>query len=108
VSDRLALLGDAAHAMTPFLAQGAAMAIEDAAVLAEALYGASDLPAALRAYAETRKPRVKEVAAAAKRTGDRYHFGGVKALARNAALRLAGPRLVLAQNDWIYSWQSAT
>ena len=91
--------------MTPFLAQGAAMAIEDAAVLAETLYAADDLPAALGAYAEARRPRVAAVAAASRRTGEYYHYGGIKALARNAALRFAGPRLVMDQNDWIYRWR---
>ncbi|MEX0852905.1 MAG: FAD-dependent monooxygenase [Bauldia sp.] len=107
VSDRLALVGDAAHAMTPFLAQGAAMAIEDGWVLAEALYGAPDIPAALLAYAEVRRPRVARVAAAVAVAGDRYHYGSAKALARNAALRLAGPRLILGPHDWIYGWQPA-
>jgi len=107
VADRLALIGDAAHAMTPFLAQGAAAAIEDAAVLAETLYAAADLPRALATYAEIRRPRVARLAAATDRAGDRYHFGGLRALARNAALRLAGPRLVLAQHDWIYGWRPA-
>ncbi len=104
MSGRTALLGDAAHAMVPFLAQGAAMAIEDAAVLAAALYGASDVPAALRAYEAARKPRVARVWQAARQTGDTYHFGAAMGAARNAALSLGGARLVLGQTDWIYRW----
>jgi len=105
VADRLALIGDAAHAMVPFLAQGAAMAIEDAAVLADSLYGATDLSAALAAYADSRRPRVSRLAAAALHAGHIYHFAGVRALARNAALRVAGTHLVLGRNDWIYNWR---
>ena len=105
VTGRLALLGDAAHAMPPFLAQGAAMAIEDAAVLADALAAATDVPAALHAYVAARQPRVIAVAAASARAGTRFHMRGFAAGARNLALRLAGRRLILAANDPIYSWQ---
>ncbi len=106
VAGRVALIGDAAHAISPFLAQGAAMAIEDAAVLADALDGAADLPMTLRTYAEARRARVVEVGAASRRTGDVYHFAGARALARNTALRLGGARLVLSRNDWIYRWRA--
>jgi salicylate hydroxylase len=103
--DRLTLLGDAAHAMEPYLAQGAAMAIEDAAVLAGKLRNAADIPAALRAYEAERKPRVTAVARAANLTGRRYHYAGPLAFARDMALRYDAPRFVLDQNDWIYRWQ---
>jgi salicylate hydroxylase len=104
-SDRLVLLGDAAHAMEPYLAQGAAMAIEDAAVLAGHLRGATDVPAALRAYEAARKPRVAAVASAAARTGRQYHFAGPLAFARDTALHFAAERLILERNDWIYNWR---
>ena len=102
--DRFALLGDAAHAMAPFLAQGAAMAIEDAAVLADRLHGATDIPAALREYEVIRKKRVIGVAAASEETGRRYHDTGIMAVARDTALRLAGVPLILGRSDWIYRW----
>jgi salicylate hydroxylase len=102
---RLALLGDAAHAMAPFLAQGAAMAIEDAAVLAGSLRGTTDIPAALRVYENARKARVAHVAEAANKAGAQYHYGGLLALARDTALRFAGERLTLDRNDWIYRWR---
>jgi salicylate hydroxylase len=101
----LALLGDAAHAMLPFLAQGAVMAIEDAAVLARTLAGTADMPAALKSYEAQRKGRVGKVAAAAARTGDRYHLAGAMATARDLALRVAGERLILNELDWIYRWR---
>jgi salicylate hydroxylase len=101
---RVALLGDAAHAMHPYLAQGAAMTMEDGAVLAAALRGATDVPAALRAYEAERKARVAKVAKAAVATAAQYHATGIMRLGRNAALTLAGPRLILQRNDWIYRW----
>jgi len=101
---RLALLGDAAHAMAPFLAQGACMAIEDAAVLADRLHTIADVPAALSAYAIARKGRVAKVAREAQRAGATYHYRGPMAFARDTALRFAGPRLILDRNDWIYRW----
>ncbi len=103
--DRLVLLGDAAHAMRPFLAQGAAMAIEDAAVLAERLAAIGDTPAALRAYVAERQPRVAKIAAASTRTGDRFHMSGVMGLGRNLVLRYAGAKLIERDSDAIYRWQ---
>jgi salicylate hydroxylase len=91
--------------MTPFLAQGAVMAIEDAAVLARSLAAVSDVPQALAAYAGERRGRVKRVAATASRTGQRYHFTGAMAAARDLALRVAGETLVLNEVDWIYRWR---
>ena len=104
VNERTALIGDAAHAMVPFLAMGAVMAIEDAAVLAASLYGAGDVPAALSAYEAARKERVTRVWAAARQAGETYHYGAAMATLRNAALTIGGARLVLGQTDWIYRW----
>jgi salicylate hydroxylase len=108
LGDRLVLLGDAAHAMPPFLAQGAAMGIEDAAVLAEALSAGPDTATALKAYVAARQPRAVAVAAASVLAGRRFHLRGLAALARNVALRLAGARLILARNRAIYRWQPPT
>ena len=58
---RVALLGDAAHPMTPFTGQGACQAIEDAVVLAESLRSGADVAASLRAYAARRQPRTNEI-----------------------------------------------
>lgn len=62
VDGRVAVLGDAAHAMTPFLAQGACQALEDATVLAAELADATDIPAALARYDQARRPRSQMVA----------------------------------------------
>jgi len=101
----IALLGDAAHAMPPFLAQGAAMAIEDAAVLGKALAASSEPAAGLAAYEAARKPRVARVWKAAWRTGAHFHYGERMAALRDLALRLGGASLLFRQNDWIYRWQ---
>ena len=85
----LALIGDAAHAMTPFAAQGAAMAIEDAIVLAN-LVAASpdDLPAALAHYEALRRPRIKNVAARGRFNHFVWHAWGPVALGRDMVLKV--------------------
>jgi 2-polyprenyl-6-methoxyphenol hydroxylase-like FAD-dependent oxidoreductase len=99
------LLGDAAHPMLPFLAQGAAMAIEDAFVLAGALARSPDNPArALRDYERQRQPRTARVQRAARRNDVVYHLGQPAAFIRDAALAALGGRRLLAQYDWIYRW----
>jgi 2-polyprenyl-6-methoxyphenol hydroxylase-like FAD-dependent oxidoreductase len=62
VRGRVALLGDAAHAVTPDIGQGACLAIEDAAVLATIMGSAADVPSALNAYDRARRPRTERMA----------------------------------------------
>jgi len=104
---RVALIGDAAHAMPPFLAQGAAMAIEDAWVLADQLRDADDVAEAFRRYEDARKPRVRRVARESDRAGSIYEMSGGMALARDLALSIGRERLVSARYDWIYAWRPA-
>jgi salicylate hydroxylase len=108
-SGAMTLLGDAAHAMLPFAAQGAAMAIEDAAVLAKCLAGTGDSAAqiapALKRYAALRRARVARVARTARRNGKVYHLSGAAALARDLFIRAIGPQRLLARQDWIYDWR---
>jgi 2-polyprenyl-6-methoxyphenol hydroxylase-like FAD-dependent oxidoreductase len=102
------LLGDAAHPMLPYLAQGAAMAIEDAWVLARALAERrDDAPAALRNYERARHARTARVQHAAHRTGTVYHLGGGAALLRRLALAAMGGQRLIARYDWIYGWTPA-
>jgi salicylate hydroxylase len=106
----IALLGDAAHAMLPFAAQGAGMAIEDAAVLAKCLSEAAGengagIPAALQRYAQLRRARVARVQRAARSQGRIYHLTGTMALARDLAIKALGPQRVLARQNWIYNWR---
>jgi salicylate hydroxylase len=103
----VALLGDAAHAMLPFAAQGAAMAIEDAAVLSQCLaQEPSDVDAALVHYAAKRRPRIARVRRAAQQNGSIYHMSGPMAFARNATMRLLGGARLMARQDWIYDWRA--
>lgn len=106
----VALLGDASHAMLPFAAQGAGMAIEDAAVLAKCLGQAGDpaldISAALERYASLRRARVGRVQATARQSGRIYHLRGPMALARDLAIRAIGARRLHARQDWIYDWQA--
>jgi salicylate hydroxylase len=107
----VALLGDAAHAMLPFAAQGAAMAIEDAAVLAKCLAGLQNegpaaLSIALQRYAKQRRPRVTRVQRSARQAGRIYHLAGPLAFARNLAIKAMGPKRMLSRQDWIYDWRA--
>ena len=107
----IALLGDAAHAMLPFAAQGAGMAIEDAAVLAKCLgetqnERAPSIALAMQRYARLRLPRVTQVQRAARQSGRIYHLTGPAAAARDLAIKLMGANRVLARQDWIYDWRA--
>lgn len=101
---RIALLGDAAHPVLPFLAQGAAMAIEDAATLARCLAREADAPAALAAYARERIARVRRVHKAARANGRAYHAGRLKGLARDALIGHWGPAGMSRRYAWLYGW----
>ncbi len=106
----VALLGDASHAMLPFAAQGAGMAIEDAAVLAKCLgethnEGGPTIPAALKRYARLRRPRVARIQRAARQAGRIYHLSGPLAVARDLMIKAMGPKRMLARQDWIYDWR---
>jgi salicylate hydroxylase len=100
------LIGDAAHPMLPFLGQGAAMAIEDAAVLAGFLGASIDDPAdALRGYEAARRKRTARAQRLSRRQGRIYGMTGPEALVRNLAMRMMGGEKLLARYDWLYNWQ---
>ncbi|HSG95141.1 MAG TPA: FAD-dependent monooxygenase [Afifellaceae bacterium] len=100
---RIALIGDAAHAMLPTVAQGGAQAIEDAWVLADCLAATPDQPAtALQRYERRRKTRVVRVFNEAQRNATIYGLGGLAAVARNAAIALLPGPTHLARLDWLY------
>ncbi|HEV7246805.1 MAG TPA: FAD-dependent monooxygenase [Shinella sp.] len=100
------LIGDAAHAMTPFAAQGAAMAIEDAALLANRLAEATDTGQALRQFETTRRERVARVRSRGAFNRFAYHARGPIALARNLVLSLRGPESLAADLDWLYGYRT--
>jgi salicylate hydroxylase len=100
------LIGDAAHPMLPFLAQGAGMAIEDAAVLADMLGKYLDDPAdALRAYEGARWQRTARAQKASRGQARIYGRSGPEALIRNLGMRLLGGEKLRARYDWLYDWQ---
>ncbi len=98
----VALLGDAAHPILPFFAQGAAQAIEDAAALAAAVAASRDMPAALAAYSAARLARATRIQATSRELGRIYHLAGPAAAARDIAMKLAGPGRLMARYDWVY------
>ncbi len=98
---RVALLGDAAHPMRPYLAQGAGMAIEDAQVLAQCFcIDNATVPEQLQAYAEQRWVRNALVQARAIRNGRIFHATGPVAWGRNLSMRLMGERVM--DVPWLY------
>ena len=100
---RIALIGDAAHPMTPFLAQGAAQAIEDADALGRRLGGAADVETALAGYSADRVARANRVQREATMQGRLYHLSGPFALARDLTMRAMGSEGVLKRLDWLYA-----
>ena len=93
----MTLIGDAAHPMLPFLAQGAGMAIEDAAVLAHFLRKYRDDPAdALRGYEGARRLRTERAQQMSRRQGRIYGLSGPEALIRNLAMRALGGEKLLS------------
>jgi salicylate hydroxylase len=99
---RVALVGDAAHPMVPFLAQGAAQAIEDAGALARSLAQVEDIPAAVSIYSRDRIGRATRVQREALTLGRIYHMSGPLAFARDATMRLLGSRRLAERYDWLY------
>ena len=99
---RVALVGDAAHPMFPFLAQGAAQAIEDAGALSRIFGEVQDIPTALAIYSGDRVPRATRVQREALKQGHIYHLSGPLALARDVTMRMLGSRRLSERYDWLY------
>ncbi len=97
-NDKIILIGDAAHAMLPHLAQGAAFALEDAAVLAQCWPHVD-------AFLQARTRRWRRAQQLAARYQDIYHAKGAYKLARNTALRLPVFTPKFGGLSWVYAWQ---
>ena len=103
--DRILRVGDAAHPVQPFLAQGAVMALEDAVVLADLWPDGDSHPgAAFARFEALRRPRTERVAAMSRRNGVVYHMTGLGALARDSVLRWTSGARLLHQFDWLYGF----
>lgn len=104
---RVALLGDACHAMRPYAAQGSAMAIEDAWVQAECLAADDDIVRALTAYSKARVERLRRLHSTVARNAKTFHFSSwLTRFGRDTALRaLAGkPSRWVDQMDWLFGF----
>jgi len=107
VKNRIVLLGDSAHPMVPFVAQGACMAIEDAWVLADQLAKNTDISTALQSYQSIRKPRASKVQETALKSGRIYHTSnpllrGLLQTGMRLSAKLA-PAIMAGHYDWIYN-----
>jgi salicylate hydroxylase len=102
----ITLLGDAAHPMLPFLAQGAAMSIEDGYVLARELARGDDVPSALARYEAERRPRTSRVQLAARAQGEAIHFHSrLEWLKRRLGFyRRGGRNAEQLKRDWIFGY----
>jgi|RhiMetdeSRZDD1v2_1073273.scaffolds.fasta_scaffold459585_1 salicylate hydroxylase len=106
---RVTLLGDAAHAMLPFMAQGACQAVEDAVVLARclAVTAPNGVPAALREYETLRKPRVWDVQRASWRNATTYHLpDGQGQRERDAAWAASAARGPYSERGWLFAYDA--
>ena len=101
----VALIGDAAHASLPYLAQGAAMALEDAVVLGQSCIPDKDVATAFRDFELKRKPRTHRVIQTSRRMGRAYHLTGAVAAMRNAAISTLPGLTNPVRQDWLYGWR---
>ncbi len=100
------MIGDAAHPVLPFLAQGGGLAIEDAAVLVKILIAHDGDPwRAFRNFEKTRIGRTARTSYESRKMGKIYHMGGVMRLARNFVLRRQSPNSLLQRLDWLYQYR---
>jgi 2-polyprenyl-6-methoxyphenol hydroxylase-like FAD-dependent oxidoreductase len=106
---RVTLLGDAAHPMLQYLAQGACMALEDAVTLGESVrVSAGDLAAAFARYERARVVRTARVVLLTREMGRIYHAQGVERLVRNELWRGRTPERFYDALEWLYGWKEET
>ena len=103
---RAVLLGDAAHPMLQYLAQGACMALEDAVTLGEALReSGGDFERAFARYQRARVARTARVVLMAREMGRIYHAKGVERLVRNELWKGRTPERYYDALEWLYGWR---
>jgi len=103
---RVTLMGDAAHPMLPYLAQGGVLALEDALMLSDCLDAhPGDEAGACREFEARRRRRAHRVQAMSLRQGRIYRLAPPLSWARDAVLRLVPGAWLMAGYDWLYGWQ---
>jgi salicylate hydroxylase len=102
-TDRIMLIGDAAHPMLPFGAQGASQGIEDAVAVAAALRNATDAPAALRAYEQVRRARIRDVHAFIQENERNHHVEDAAAESRDEHM---AEDFGLRQREWLFAYDA--
>jgi salicylate hydroxylase len=104
---RVTMLGDAAHGMLQYMAQGACMAIEDAVTLGEAMkHCQGDVVNAFQLYEKSRIPRTARVVLSAREMGRLYHAKGVERLVRNQLWEGRTPERFYDALEWLYGWRA--
>jgi 3-hydroxybenzoate 6-monooxygenase len=104
--DRVTLLGDAAHPMLQYLAQGACMAMEDGVTLGQAVQACGqDFAQAFKLYEKARVARTARVVLSAREMGRIYHAKGVERLVRNDLWKGRSPERFYDAVEWLYSWR---
>jgi salicylate hydroxylase len=103
----IGLIGDAAHAMLPFQAQGAAMGIEDAAILAPLLMTEPTANSAFERFVALRRARVDRVARASIANGRAFHLEWPFTAARDLVLKIQGQQGHLRRLSWLYGYDAA-
>jgi len=106
-TERTTLVGDAAHPTLPYLAQGAAMGVEDAAVLTRALLQSATVPAALKLYQHNRMERTARIVEESQRNRKLFHIETVEEL-KIAFTERPDSRLNRERADWLYSYNPLT
>lgn len=105
VFGRVAILGDAAHPTTQYLAQGACMAMEDAVTLGEALrVNQNDWSKALELYQRSRVARTARIVLSAREMGRLYHAEGVERFVRNSLWKGRSQERFYDAIEWLYGW----
>jgi len=106
---RVTLLGDACHPMLPFMAQGAAQAMEDGMTLMACMHQIADVPEALARYQELRLPRTSFVQSLAAANKARFHLpDGPEQAARDAKMAAGGTDWSVKTIGWLYGHDAAT
>jgi salicylate hydroxylase len=104
--NRTVLIGDAAHASLPYLAQGAAMALEDACVLSHTIQNTNGLDSAFQDFYKHRFRRTSAIQRTSRQLGGIYHAKGPLRLARNIILRTMPQHRFTKKFSWIYDWKT--